>query len=237
MMKNLFCILALGAALWGCSESVKPLVLVENAAVSKDSANVTVDINYPLVTDSRYAPLREAINGRVAQIVWDQTPRPYDPQNDDLRSITYEPDMDRPVSSQMCWTMCSGEKLVSVELGGYWFAGGAHGMSFHWVEHFDPTTGAKIQIRDYITDSVAFLDVVREELAADSIVLYPWVTDLMLPNNFLVDSISITAIYNQYDIAPYAAGILDIPIRFSQISGAVDTLSLAPSSIRTIHGK
>ncbi len=236
-MKNLALALVLILSFLGCSESVKPLVMVENMTITKDSANVTVDINYPLVTDSRYAPLKEAVNLRIGQIVWDQTPRPYDPANEDLRSITYEPEFGYPVSSEMHWTMFSGEKLVSVEMGGYWYCGGAHGMSFHWVEHYDPQSGAPIDIRDDIVDSVAILDIVSEQLASDSIVLGDWIPQLMLPSNFRLDSVSITAIYNQYDIAPYAAGIIEVPIAFSQIPGAIDTVALSPSTLRTIHGR
>ena len=104
------------------------------------------------------------------------------------------------------------------------YLGGAHGSYVISYFNFDKKTGKLLKINDVVpTDKEKeVLAEMKEQLckdwdAKDMVDLQEktgitMLGDLYLTNNFLIQGDSITFLFNQYEIAPYAAGLIGITI-------------------------
>lgn len=110
-------------------------------------------------------------------------------------------------------------EIVSIRLQMYTYTGGAHGNGLVYGFNFDPSTGAELSVDDALAlvgltlDEVA--DRVRTELAArlDN----AFFADGALPveenyETFLVDGSQVTFVFQQYQVAPYAAGHQEVSL-------------------------
>lgn len=107
------------------------------------------------------------------------------------------------------------------------YLGGAHGSYVVWYYNFDRANGKLLNIEDIVP-----ADKEKEVLKAMEVQLCgDWdakdladlqektgitmLGDLYLTNNFLLKKDSITFLFNQYEIAPYAAGLISVTIPFA----------------------
>ncbi|KQS92164.1 DUF3298 and DUF4163 domain-containing protein [Chryseobacterium sp. Leaf394] len=123
------------------------------------------------------------------------------------------------------WDQISDMKVFSktkdyltIQYNGYGFSGGAHGYGYDLYKVVDLKNQSVIQLSDLIDSSkitwkpILLKHVDREMLFDENITAN---------NNFYFDSNSLTFIYNQYEIGPYAAGIIEIKVPFSEIKQAL----------------
>ncbi len=104
------------------------------------------------------------------------------------------------------------------------YLGGAHGSFVIFYYNFDKKTGKLLNINDIIPEEAEMLALkaMEEQLCKDweakdladlqektGITL---LGDLYLTNNFLIKGDSIEFLFNQYDIAPYAAGLISVTL-------------------------
>ena len=119
------------------------------------------------------------------------------------------------------------------------YQGGAHGS--HMVEYlnFDAQTGRFLDTwsvfqeskRTTLTDAIVkqllddngckSVDELREQTSITVL------GDVYVDNNFLIGSDGITFLYNQYEIAPYSAGLISITLSYSQLNGLLTPEFLA----------
>lgn len=104
------------------------------------------------------------------------------------------------------------------------YLGGAHGLYVVQYYNFDTKNGKLLSIKDVVpTDKEkAVLTAMEKQLCEDwdakdlaELQENTGITmlgDLYLTNNFLLKKDSISFLFNQYDIAPYAAGLIDVTI-------------------------
>ncbi len=116
---------------------------------------------------------------------------------------------------------------VEVSLSNWNYEGGAHGSAWSEQRLIDRETGQELKLADFITDyseltsiaEVIFradqgMDADQSLQAADF-----WFEDdkFLLNENFVFNENSLDFFYNQYEIAPYAAGMISLSIPMEKI--------------------
>lgn len=118
--------------------------------------------------------------------------------------------------------------ITTLEVGGYNFQGGAHGASATFFINWNTKDNKSITLDDlFVADYPDKLKAIaerifrKEEKLSDTSSLardyFFKDNKFALNNNFSVTPIGLKFIYNQYEIKPYAAGITELFIPYSQI--------------------
>ena len=133
-------------------------------------------------------------------------------------------------------TRCDS-KILSFVIDSYTYYGGAHGGNSYSGYTFDVNTGKRLAFSDFgDADTLSYiskkfiLDTIeeseqgaRDALYNDDVISYKAVIDEKFSNDstpeFVVDYRGITFMFQQYDIAPYAAGLIDFTVPFSKLTG------------------
>ncbi len=131
---------------------------------------------------------------------------------------------DFPESAQAWEAQIDGEvifktrDIISVSLTSYINTGGAHGNLNISFLNFDGSTGKLIDNNALITDSTAFKGIAKIHFDAsveDKELLFDNET-FNLPENIGYSDDGIILLYNPYEIAPYATGIIEFSIPFEE---------------------
>ena len=104
------------------------------------------------------------------------------------------------------------------------YAGGAHGMHGWIGVNFDSATGNRLVISDVCTDAEKLIGALVKRLRAEYDEqhffngLEEKIMELVIENkiNFVIEPRGVTFIFNQYEIAPYAAGMITTTILFDE---------------------
>lgn len=116
------------------------------------------------------------------------------------------------------------DTLFQYEVNSYCYYGGAHGMSADLVYLFSLRDGRPLGLEDfYSPEQYDGLDqTIRERLASDFGVTvdslptagFFSVEGIVHNENFRIAGDSVTFVYNQYDIAPYSMGIIEVTVPY-----------------------
>ena len=116
---------------------------------------------------------------------------------------------------------------VEVSLSNWNYEGGAHGSAWSEERLIDRKTGVELELSDFITDQGELLRIAEAIFRADQGIdsdqnLYDagfWFEDnvFRLNENFVFNENSMDFLYNQYEIAPYAAGMIYLSIPMDKI--------------------
>ncbi len=154
-------------------------------------------------------------------------------QNEDFGDDEYTVKYSDNISVEI---MRRDNKLLSFVVNDYTFMGGAHGGGSYTGVNFDVATGKQITLddlgdgdairsvsKDFILDTIATSSKeARGNLYSDDIIDYKEVIEEQFSNGnqpeFYLDAVGITYIFQQYDIAPYAAGMISFTVPYSQYS-------------------
>ncbi len=113
-------------------------------------------------------------------------------------------------------------RLASVELDYDMYAGGVHGIAPLELVTFDLKSGRKLVIEDIIEDRAAAIKLLKEKLLQYLAKDYYFDFDnIDLNSNFVVLKDGIKMVYNQYEIASYAAGRPEVFFSFEEIEDMV----------------
>lgn len=116
-------------------------------------------------------------------------------------------------------------KIISYSVTRYVYTGGAHGMTAESALNFNRQTGALLSEDDFFKEGyqdrlrTLLSDHLAESLdePADTSMLF---TREIGPNgNFRISDDGVTYIYNQYEIAPYAMGVISVTIPWNELEG------------------
>ncbi len=196
---------------------------VENKTVKLENDSVRLDLNYPFIEDSDHPQFDKTFNEHIEKTI-KKLSIP-NPEVEIEGSYTFE--------SVLRWNMHYGEKIVALEWGGFTSINNVLG-DFRGVELFDTQTGALYKWSDFILDSAAILDIVREELQSEQIPIGKS-KKLHLPKFFTIDSLVLTAIYGVNELAPAEFGEIEIPIPLEDLEGAFDIEKLAPKTLHHVQ--
>lgn len=125
------------------------------------------------------------------------------------------------------------DKLVNIMLDTYTMTGGAHGNANRISLLFDPATGNKLSLNDVIKDTSGFTALAettfRKKLdipAGKSInsTMFTFTDDkFALPGNIFFMNDSLLLHYNPYEIGPYAIGVTEVSIPYSEAQAYMAT--------------
>lgn len=119
---------------------------------------------------------------------------------------------------------CKARNLQTYSCIDQQYTGGAHGMFAQTCWVFDMTTGELVELDDLfvkdfeedegVSDLLCerILELIDDEYGADALFGPPY------PNaNFSVDEEGVTWLYNPYEIAPYAMGVLEAKLTWEEL--------------------
>lgn len=122
-------------------------------------------------------------------------------------------------------------KVVSITMGSYSYAGGAHPNSYVSVLNFDLKTGKTLTWEDFITDQQSFEKMVEKEFRKARELPnnanlneegYFWGEQFKLPTNFELQQEGIYFWYNPFEVAAYALGPTDFTITYADLGKLVN---------------
>ena len=126
----------------------------------------------------------------------------------------YSNDTDAEVSYQ-------GKNYLSIVTNGYVFTMGAHGGSVISGYNYDIKTGKLLKLEDFIKDKEELRKFLKDWISKqDKDMFFEWANetvDQYLDNaeyelQCSIKDGKLSVVFQQYDIAPYAVGIIEVPI-------------------------
>lgn len=118
------------------------------------------------------------------------------------------------------------DKVINLTIDYYSFTGGAHGNGGSLSYFVDPKTGKQIKKEDLFTDVKAFTQLAEQKFRAQQKIPsgsninetgYWFDKDsFYLPKNIFYTDKGILLLYNQYEIAPYADGPIELTIPYNE---------------------
>lgn len=142
----------------------------------------------------------------------------YDPESEFRETLQYYYTIDgTPVETD-------NDSIMSYQTTTDCYLGGAHGSYVIFYYNFDKQTGKLLSIKDVVPQEKEqeVLKAMEKQLCEDweakdlaDLQEKTGITmlgDLYLTNNFLLKKDSIEFLFNQYDIAPYAAGLIGVTV-------------------------
>lgn len=224
---------------------VRDSIWVENKHVLVKQGKVAIDLSFPQLDSERGdEALVGSVNRTVIQTLASELPveskvpvqtvdqlRLYlvSQVSEIEKKVSQMPGVDAvPFQFYSTWSAFGNPNVVSIYLQRYLFMGGAHGATHCSYMNFDPKTGKQIDLRQFIPDTAAFLDIVAERfckerrLPKDALQLqtglFCELSDLPMPKQMGFSDKGLVVLYNQYEIAPYSFGQIVITIPFKMFA-------------------
>ncbi len=215
-----------------------------------DKANgdcAQVDMVYPIVVEGAPAVL-QAINDSIyafliQSLVFEGFEGEYSEKSLNVAAISFlnewqnannaEPDNNANTGWEVSVTAEVGlhtPKIVTITLGAYSYAGGAHPNSFVKVLNFDLNTGKVLTWQDFISDMPALHEIAEKafkkarELPGNTDLTeegYFWGEKFALPANFELQQDGIYFWYNPFEVAAYSLGPTDFTISYADLGKIV----------------
>lgn len=123
--------------------------------------------------------------------------------------------------------VCTTSAVTSLALSLQSYTGGAHGNSEMTYNSFNTTTGEKIRLSDIVTDGKKLVEVAEKKfraikkLKADDDLKKAgfWFegNKFSLNDNYCLTGKGLAFYFNQYEIAPYAAGPTELVLTFEEL--------------------
>lgn len=124
-------------------------------------------------------------------------------------------------------------QVVSLAYNWYVYEGGAHGNYAKWCSMFDKKDGSKISYARLVKDEEKLLGIAEKVFRSqvgmaeeeDMYQLYSFKNDRFhLSDDFIFSTEGLVFFYNPYEIAPYAAGIIEVKLPYKGIAEYINFL-------------
>lgn len=208
----------------------------EFGACDGDGACGKIEIEYPVFSDNN-KNIDEKLNSEITKTISSF----YNVNSVEETSKTFIDDFKNyvnefPEASNNKWNISmkykvsnNTKKLLSLSFLMEGYTGGAHGFNNIIYTNYNPSTGETLKLADLISDVDKLTSIARETFVDDNN-LDPnkslntqgfwFINDTFkLNNNFKVSDQGISFHYNQYEIAPYSQGPIEINIPTSKLEG------------------
>lgn len=252
-MKNLIAIFSLGILFLSCSKNenktdssdisqtsenkfvIDSLKVEDSVAISKtltasfrEQVLVFPSIEDKVLLDSIYAPANLKVASYDAasiETALKQSMQKYFMENKES-SKDWSPDF------QQTWNKSSSMKvfshdgnLLTIKYFGDGFSGGAHGYYFENYKVFDLADKKVISTNDIFQNpkDIAWNEILMKNFTNKDQKEMLLVDKIELNDNFYFDNQGITFVYNQYEITAYAAGVVNIHLKFNEIKDKLNS--------------
>lgn len=201
-----------------------------------DSGCTVASVAYPEFKNSK--TLNDSVKNKLFNLFWDDTTLEADTDLQKYASqfvSVYEQSKNDPAVKGKIFAVKSSAKivrqdssLITLEIGGYMYQGGAHGSTITYLYNWDTKANKVIRLDDlfapgYHDKLTAIADTIfrKDEKLSDTASLadsYFFKNNTFaLNNNFLITPVGVRFLYNQYEIKPYAAGQTELLIPYTKI--------------------
>lgn len=232
-MKNL--ILSLSAlCLMGCG-AVGTNGKIENKSLTYSTNNVTIDINYPYAVGF---PAGEQINSSMDTLL-----RGFLSEND--READFKMPYDSlfmkidnyftgfeietmKFEMSTTWSGYQNSEIISILTNNFIFSGGAHPNTYIFADNYYAKTGKKFNFTDLLVDQEAFRKTLIDAFIStydlptnpttEQTGLFAEMGELPIPSNVVFTDKGLEVVYNQYEVAPYAFGVITLSIDYEQVA-------------------
>lgn len=137
-----------------------------------------------------------------------------------------------------CWevelhgdTVLTTPKVLFYQIDHYAFTGGAHPNSFTSYHAFDGKTGQEVEMKTFVADSVALLNLVEKKFR-ELEELAPGVDledegyflanhKFFIPANYVFTPEGVHFFYNPYEIAAYARGPIELTVPYDELKDII----------------
>ncbi len=194
-----------------------------------DTSNLALEIKgeYPVgVVGAEY--VEGMIDAKLAAFKAENDPARFSSEE----MMNFGPSNERPYSFTTMYKAYTSGTLLTHRMDIYTYIGGAHGNTVPETYTYT-AAGKQVAVSDLFVDQAAivkFSDLVKQKALAmpeyKDMINTEWLADSAGPNVvdykvFAFDGKNLTIIFPQYSIAPYVAGIIEVPIPFSELQGIV----------------
>lgn len=211
-------ILAIGTAAWLTTAKTRN-VAVETATISQKTDIISVTLRIPVFTGLGDGTAQEQLNSSIRQNALD-----FAAKIEELAREAKEEEWFRPYEVVVDYEVrYLSDEVVSLLISYYQYTGGAHGLTPVEGLTVDARTGRKLALQDLFQPGTDYRAVISTEIARQFDArrgdFFPDARDTALDfdeNDFYVEGGDIVIFFQQYDIAPYAAGHPEfrIPVAF-----------------------
>lgn len=193
-----------------------------NKTLAENTEKTTLLQQIPVAQNQHNQDLADSINSNIAAFKKELEPQAQDTLG---RFEAY-----------MTWAAAVNSQVTQLTLQSYLFTGGAHGATVVATTLYDNANALKISPLVLFSDTTRFLQFVSDHITADSIPLFEqYAKQLPMPANIILDSVSVTALYNQYEIAPYSSGVIQVSVPYKNLGETFDTTYIHPTSLKEIR--
>lgn len=179
-----------------------------------------VDANIPVVEGIKDENIQKNINDKFQQAV--------EAMKIELNTGAIEhkqnaEEMDFPFHKYQLYTRSGpyfeNGKILSMYVDYYFYSGGAHGMTDRHAYNYDLETGKTLSLKDLFMPGYEFKKMIDEAIAAeinqrpdDFFPAEYGFQGIAAEQNYYLQNDTLVIYFNQYEIAPYAAGIQEFRI-------------------------
>ncbi len=196
------------------------------------------------VMDSTY---KDSVNARIVELASMQSPefetQLLGPLTDYyfervVNDFTVDEADDSDDMNMYQWSMEMGfdidetQDYVVLSTNAWAYTGGAHGNGFSFYEYFSKQTGLEFGIEYFAADISPLLTVaekyfrtqqdVGDEISLDEAGFWFENDTFHLSQNFYFRADEMVFLYNAYEIAPYAAGTIELTVPLEELEGIVN---------------
>ena len=225
---GLFCFL------FSCNEELKTTFIEANISTKN---NKLVEINVPKATENHEVAnqINNEINKTIvaALLIGEQNNASSNSVEESITTFNNEyntfnanfPNVSQPWEAQIDGeVMMQSNEVISIAMTSYVNTGGAHGITQISFLNFEPLTGKRIKNQNLIKNKKAFKDIAiayfKNALAEEDVIFER--NTFKLPENIGFSNDGVILIYNQYEIAPYATGIIEFTIPVEKVADFLD---------------
>lgn len=186
-------------------------VAIENKNISKLQDYVKINANYPEITGMTDSKFQENLNKEIENKVTDFVKNVEKAAKDSYDSL------EKMVNYYECMVSYKyniNGSILSIIMEYYSYLGGAHGITLRESMNIDTEKGVKLQLKDLFKDKENYkqyiLKNINSEISKNPENYFSPKLDTFKENNFYLDEDGNLVIYfNQYEVAPYVAGIVE----------------------------
>lgn len=209
-------------------ESRKGSDLFINTRDLKDNGKyMIVDMKVPVITGVRDPAVQAAINQRWLKDAMDFRDSVASGLADYLKDAQEMAMPNNPFGSYSSYETCTLKPgFISMYVDYYQYTGGAHGLTDRMAYNIDLSNGNKVMLGDLFTSGYAYESKINQAIAA-AIKSSPEMyfdgafSGIKENQEYYIKDNHLIIYFQQYEIAPYAAGIPEFSIPLSELSAGL----------------
>lgn len=194
---------------------------VTSVPYCRENKVIKIDARIPVVMGLENRVLQDRLNSQFLKEIIDFTLKINDEARDFLKMIRENDYPLRQFSAYTDYKVTCKEKILSLTITYYQYTGGAHGLTFRISYNIDTVTGETLSLNDFFTriniDREIVNKRIKEKIKKEPGNYYSDDVFKSVKDNqeFFIENNQLVIYFQQYEIAPYAAGLPEFIIPFS----------------------